>query len=82
MQSNNIVQLGKWGNTIGITIPQFALEALSLRIEDKMDCGIENGKIILSPIKRKKYKLDDLLAEVEELSEEISWGKIEGGEVW
>jgi len=54
-----------------------------LRPKDKVSCAIENGKLVLRPVRVfKKYALEDLLAKVEEPSEEISWGKPEGEEVW
>jgi antitoxin MazE len=83
MQSNTELQIGKWGNSLGIRLPKHISEALHLRPKDKVSCAIENGKLILRPIRpAKKYKLKELLAKVEEPGEEISWGKSEGKEVW
>ena len=66
-----------------IRIPKHISEALHLKPKDKLSCAIENGKLVLKPLRSdKKYTLKKLLAKVEEPSEEISWGKPEGEENW
>jgi antitoxin MazE len=83
MQNNIELQIGKWGNSIGIRLPKHISEALHLRPKDKVSCAIENGKLILKPVRTvNKYTLKELLAKVEEPIEEKSWGKPEGEEVW
>ncbi len=83
MQDRTELQIGKWGNSLGIRLPKHVIEALQLGVKDRISCSLEDGKLILRPVShRKKYKLDELLAQVEEPGEEISWGKPEGEEVW
>ncbi len=83
MQSNIELQIGKWGNSLGIRLPKHISEALHLKPKDKVSCAVENGKLILKPLRSvKKYTLKKLLAKVEEPSKEISWGKPEGEEIW
>jgi len=83
MQNNIELQIGKWGNSLGIRLPKHISEALHLRPKDKVSCAIENGKLVLKPLSRvKKYTLKELLAKVEEPSDEISSDKPEGEEVW
>ncbi|MDY6990527.1 MAG: AbrB/MazE/SpoVT family DNA-binding domain-containing protein [Thermodesulfobacteriota bacterium] len=77
------LQIGKWGNSLGIRLPKHVLEALRLGAKDKVSCAVEDGKLILEPVSyQKKYTLEELLAQVQEPSEEVSWGKPEGEEVW
>jgi len=83
MQSNTELQIGKWGNSLGIRLPKHIYEALHLRSKDNVSCAIVNGKLVLKPVRMvKKYTLKELLAKAEEPSKEISWGKPEGEEVW
>ena len=83
MQSNIELQIGKWGNSLGIRLPKHISKILHLRAKDKISCAVENGKLVLKPVRRvKKYTLKELLAKVEEPREEISWGKPEGEEIW
>jgi len=83
MQDNIKLQIGKWGNSLGIRLPKYISEVLHLKAKDKVSCAIEDGKLILEPVRPvKKYTLEELLAKVKEPGEEISWGKPEGEEVW
>lgn len=76
------LQVGKWGNSLGIRLPKHITEQLDLNSQDKLICKVEQGRLILEPIQKPKYKLEDLLANVEETSEEISWGSPQGEEAW
>ena len=83
MQNDIELQIGKWGNSLGIRLPKHVSETLHLRPKDKVSCAIENGKLILKPVRSvKKYTLKELLSKVEEPGEEVSWGKLEGDEIW
>ena len=85
MQNNNTIELhiGKWGNSLGIRLPMHISEVFHLRQKDTLSCSIENGTLILKPVRPiQKYTLKELLAKVEESGEEISWGEPEGEEIW
>jgi len=83
MQDNIELQIGKWGNSLGIRLPKHVLESLHLGVKDLVSCSLEDGKLILKPLShRNKYTLQQLLAQVQEPSEEVTWGKPEGKEVW
>jgi antitoxin MazE len=43
MQSNIELQIGKWGNSLGIRLLKHISETLHLRPKDKVTCAIENG---------------------------------------
>lgn len=77
------LQIGQWGNSLAFRIPKNFAKQLNLKSNDAVQCGIEDGKLVLKPIpKVQEYTLDELLDfEIDE-SEEISWGKSEGKEVW
>ncbi len=83
MEQSIELQIGKWGNSLGIRLPKHLLDALHLGPKDRVSCVVEDGKLILKPLPRqKKFTLEELLADVKEADEEISWGKPEGEEVW
>ncbi len=77
------LQIGQWGNSLAFRIPKNFAKHLNLKSNDAVQCSIEDGKLVLKPIpKVKEYTLDELLDfEIDE-SEEISWGKSKGKEVW
>lgn len=83
MQNEVKLQIGKWGNSLGIRLPKHLLTALHLSSKDSLSCSIENGKLILEPeYHQKKITLEELLSEDNESCEEVSWGKPEGKEIW
>ena len=83
MRNNIELQLGKWGNSMGVRIPKSISNMLGLRPKDKIRCTVEDDRLILQPVRPvQKYSLKRLLSEVNETGDEISWGKPEGKEVW
>ena len=75
--------IGKWGNYLGLQIPDTIAKSLNLKADDTVICRVENGKLILEPVpKTSEYTLDELLSGAIEESEEVDWGKPEGEEVW
>ena len=80
---NTKTHISKWGNSLAVQIPDDIAESLKLKPDDTVICSIENGKIVLELLpKTLEYTLDELLAGFIETSEEVSWGKPEGEEVW
>jgi len=73
--------IGRWGNSLAFRIPKHISDQLNLNEKDSVLCDVENGRLIIEPI-RKEYTLDGLLAELVEPGEEVSWGKPAGEEVW
>ncbi|MEG4506447.1 AbrB/MazE/SpoVT family DNA-binding domain-containing protein [Microcoleus sp. F6_B4] len=78
------IHISKLGNSLALPIPDYIVKFLNLKAEDSVICSIENGKLVIEPANKKisKYTLDELLAGEIESSEEVSWGKPEGEEVW
>jgi antitoxin MazE len=74
----------KWGNSLAIRFPQSLLAQLNLKEDGEVEIKIEEGRLILSPVKKRKYTLDELLAQVtpESLHDEIDFGAPSGKEEW
>ena len=74
----------KWGNSAAVRIPAAVLEATQVQIDEEVDIREEAGRIVIEPVREKKYKLDDLLKEItkDNIHEEIYFGLPEGREVW
>lgn len=72
----------KWGNSVGVRIPSVILNTLQLQAESLIDLRVENGKIIIEPV-RTEYNLAEMLSEItsENLHQEISTGSPVGKEV-
>jgi antitoxin MazE len=77
-------QIGQWGNSLAVRIPKYVVESLDLKLNDPVECTVENGRLVLEPIQAlPELSLEDLLAEITEAPEpEVDWGRPMGGEVW
>ncbi len=53
MEAAMSVAIKKWGNSQGIIIPVNILNKIGVKIGQVMDLTVEEGKIVLSPRKRK-----------------------------
>ncbi len=74
----------RWGNSLAIRIPKpFALE-VGLEQNSLVTISISEGKLLLEPIVKPRYTLDQLLAAVteENLHQEVETGPILGNEAW
>lgn len=72
----------KWGNSVGVRIPSSILSSLQLKADKLIDMRVENGKIIIEPV-RQNYSLEELLAGItpENLHQEADTGKPVGKEL-
>ena len=74
----------KWGNSLALRIPKlFAINA-NLKINKTVDISIDKGSIIITPINKKEYSLEELLKGVNKsnLHGEIDTGAPVGKEIW
>jgi len=72
----------KWGNSAAVRIPAAVLEATQVQIDEEVDIRVEAGRIVIEPVREKKYKLDDLLKGItkDNTHEQIDFGLPEGQE--
>jgi antitoxin MazE len=77
------VTLKKWGNSPSIRIPANVMHAASLNVEDKLELSVEEGRLILVPVKAKEYSLDSLLAGItpENIHAKVDFGSPAGKEL-
>ncbi len=79
-----MLTISKWGNSQGIRIPKKYLDQLGLKIGEKVDIKIEDGKIVIIPLKNKrkpKIDINHLFKEDYEENKEFEWGQV-GKEIW
>ena len=72
----------KWGNSLGVRIPNHIARGLSLKDGSSVDINYKGEEIIIKPIK--KNILSEMLSLINEqnLHEEIDTGNPVGNEVW
>lgn len=73
----------KWGNSQGVRIPKFLLEAVQWRENERLVMSAEKDKIIIMKAEKRK-NIRELFADYQEdyKSVEIDWGEPAGEEVW
>ena len=61
-------RLKKWGNSLAVRVPSGPLTELDLSENSIVDLTSENGKLIVAPLKKRrwKYSLEELLEGIEE----------------
>ena len=79
-----ITRIQKWGNSLGLRIPRALAEDAEVGEGSSVDISVRRGSLIIRPVKRQEYRLEDLLAEVKpsNLHEEVEVSGPVGGEAW
>jgi antitoxin MazE len=77
-------KIQQWGNSLALRIPKALAVEVDLHKGAVVDVSEEGGKIILTPVKKRRFTLKGLLAGVtkENIHGEISTGKRVGKEIW
>ncbi|MDP3386285.1 MAG: AbrB/MazE/SpoVT family DNA-binding domain-containing protein [Eubacteriales bacterium] len=75
-------RIQKWGNSQAVRLPKVLLEELQLHENDEVELKIENGNLIIIPLKKHKT-LQERIAEYQGdyIAEEWDVGESEGNEV-
>ncbi|HBY9717368.1 AbrB/MazE/SpoVT family DNA-binding domain-containing protein [Klebsiella variicola] len=73
----------KWGNSPSVRLPVAVMKAASLNVDDTVDIEVEDGRIIIVPVRQKEYSLDALLAGIstDNLHGKADFGPAEGKEL-
>ena len=74
----------KWGNSASVRIPAAVMQAAHLQLDEAVDVREEAGRVVIEPLRRKKYDLEELVKGITQanLHEEIDFGDPVGKEVW
>lgn len=77
------VTVKKWGNSPSVRLPIAIMQAAALSVDDIVDIQVEDGRIVIVPVRAKEYSLDSLLAGVtaDNVHDEIDFGAPVGREV-
>ena len=76
------VVVKKWGNSPSVRLPVAIMKAASLNVDDTVEVSVEEGRIVIVPVRAKVYSLDSLLAGVtdENIHQAVSFGEPVGKE--
>jgi antitoxin MazE len=77
-------KIQKWGNSLGLRIPKSFAEEAGVEAGSEVDLAVEGGQLIVTPLRRRKYRLLDLLRKVtpSNMHEEVDTGGPVGREGW
>jgi antitoxin MazE len=78
------VQVQKWGNSLALRIPKSFATETALACGADVDLTVEAGRLVITPVPRQRYTLDELVASItpENRHAEISTGASVGDEAW
>jgi antitoxin MazE len=76
--------VAKWGNSLAIRIPRMVAEQVDVTEGTEITFTVSGNSIVITPKKRKKYTLDELLEGMtpEKFHPEFETGNAVGNEDW
>lgn len=77
-------KIQKWGNSLGVRLPKAAALEAHVSVGSEVDVTVANGEIIIRPVRKPKYRLEDLLKGMtpENNHPEVDFGGPVGKEIW
>lgn len=74
----------KWGNSLAIRIPNGMAQESGLHHDGSVDLRVEAGCLVVAPLPRPRYRLEELLEAVSpgNLHGETDLGPLVGSESW
>ena len=79
-----VTKVQKWGNSLGLRIPKSYADEARVEAGSVVDISVRNGVLVVRPVRRRKYRLADLLRAVKEhnLHAAVGSGRPAGREAW
>ena len=59
------LKVKKWGNSASVRIPASIMTAASLQIDQTVDVREDDGRIVIEPVRKPVYTLEELLADMD-----------------
>ncbi len=77
-------KIQKWGNSLGLRIPKSFAEEAGVGAGSEVDLAVQNGELIVRPVRQVSYTLKELLSGVtpDNIHREADTGPPVGREVW
>jgi antitoxin MazE len=77
-------KIRKWGNSLGLRIPRSLASEAAVDDGSTVDITVEGGDLVIRPLRRRRYSLDELLAGIDDENRhgEVSTGAPVGNESW
>lgn len=77
-------KIQKWGNSLGIRIPNALVKSLSLKPNDELEISEQDKKIIIVKPEKMKISLEDRIKKYnsKNIINDFSWDEARGNEIW
>jgi antitoxin MazE len=77
-------KIQKWGNSLALRIPKALARDTHLEDGSVVSLAVRQGKVVIEPARKAKYRLDDLLKGVSKknLHRSVDTGPAVGREAW
>jgi antitoxin MazE len=77
-------KIQKWGNSLGLRIPKSFAEQAGVQAGSDVDLSVEDGELIVRPMRLPRYDLKDLLRAVtaKNVHRVVETGDPVGREAW
>jgi antitoxin MazE len=74
----------RWGNSLAVRLPKAFAENIGLMDNSPVEITIDNGQLVITPLREPTYSLDALLAGItdENMHSETDTGAPTGNESW
>lgn len=73
----------RWGNSLALRIPKAVADELRLSENSDVKLSLQEGSLVISPSRRKRYSFDELVAGItpENRHDETDWSAPVGREI-
>lgn len=77
-------KIQKWGNSLGIRIPNALVKSLSLKPNDELEISEQDKKIVIVKPDKTKISLEDRIKKYnsKNIINDFSWDEARGNEIW
>ena len=77
-------KIQRWGNSLGLRIPKSFAEQASVNAGSMVDISVEDGDLVVRPVRSRKYALSDLVSAITptNVHETVETGPPVGREIW
>ena len=77
-------RIQKWGNSLALRIPKGCATEVQITQETLVEVSVENGALVVRPIRPTRPALEELLAGIAEhnIHSEVDYGPASGSEAW
>ena len=77
-------RIQRWGNSLGLRIPRSFAKEAGVEAGSEVDLSLRKGNLVVAPVKRRTYRLKDLLEKVTTRNRhgEVDTGGAVGREAW